>query len=172
MMVSGREFFVFSHKMSLCVTRTRLKIEDILGLCGHAIKNIKTFTSISFLYRCCSSCVVKRCIMEFRQHLLDAVNEIIANLEEGGHHGRDSQQISLRLTVLCEAALMNGDISLEIIDLMDQARRLVNVTSEQQRSFDGYEAPAVNEEGRRGRPKFAVSEQQLLFFKGWEYSIF
>ena len=110
--------------------------------------------------------------MEFRQHLLDAVNEIIANLEEGGHHGRDSQQISLRLTVLCEAALMNGDISLEIIDLMDQARRLVNVTSEQQRSFDGYEAPAVNEEGRRGRPKFAVSEQQLLFFKGWEYSIF
>ncbi|XP_068689842.1 uncharacterized protein [Montipora foliosa] len=73
--------------------------------------------------------------------------------------------LSLRLTVLCEAALVNGDVSLEIIDLMDQARRLLNVALEDQRSFRGYEAKAVNKGGRRGRPKFSISEEQLVFFK-------
>ena len=74
--------------------------------------------------------------------------------------------LSLRLTVLCEAALVNGDVSLEIIDLMDQARRLLNVALEDQRSFRGYEAQAANKGGRRGRPNFSISEEQLVFFKG------
>ena len=51
--------------------------------------------------------------MEFGQYLMHSIIEIIGNLEESGRLG-------LRLTVLCEAALVNGDVSLEIIDLMDQ----------------------------------------------------
>ena len=69
------------------------------------------------------------------------------------------------MTVLCEAALENGDVSLEIIDLMDQGRRLLNIALEDQRSFCRYEPPAVTEQGGRGRPNFAISEQQLAFSK-------
>ena len=98
--------------------------------------------------------------MEFFQYLLNSLNEITGNL------GRGSEtRLSLRMTVLCEAALENGDVSLEIINLMHQARRLLSVALEDQRSFCPYEPPAVTEQGRRGRPKFAISEQQLAFSK-------
>jgi len=90
--------------------------------------------------------------MEFREHLLDGLNDIIGNLE-GGHARHDSEQLSIRLTALCEAALVNREILLEAIDFMDHARRLLNVTtSEQQGSFSGYQGTAACE-GRRERPK-------------------
>ena len=53
--------------------------------------------------------------MEFGQYLMHSIIEIIGNLEESGRLGRDSENmLSLRLTVLCEATLVNGDVSLEI----------------------------------------------------------
>ena len=111
--------------------------------------------------------------MEFRQYLMDSLIDIIGNLEESGRLGHDSENmLSLRLTVLCESALVNGDVSLEIIDLMDQARRLLNVALENQRSFRWYEAQAANKGGRRGRPQFSTSEEQLVFFKGSKSSFF
>ena len=83
--------------------------------------------------------------MEFRQYLLDSLIEIIGKLEESGRLGHGSENmLRKRLTVLCEAALVNGDASLEIIYLMDQARR----------------------------PKFLISEEQLVFFKGSKSSCF
>ncbi|KAJ7378419.1 hypothetical protein OS493_022953 [Desmophyllum pertusum] len=105
--------------------------------------------------------------MEFRQHLhVDtALKEIIRDLQQGGHRGCDSETTGLRLEVLYETALINEDISLEAIDLINEARKHLNVTSSQQQPFRGYEAPVASEEGRRGRPKFAISEQQLLFFR-------
>ena len=111
--------------------------------------------------------------MEFRQYLLDSLIEIIGNLKESGRLGHGSENmLRKRLTVLCEAALVNGDVSLEIIDFMDQARRLLNVALEDQRSFRGYEALAVNKGVRRGRPKFSISEEQLVFFEGSKSSCF
>ncbi|XP_022783507.1 uncharacterized protein LOC111324260 [Stylophora pistillata] len=103
--------------------------------------------------------------MDFRQHLLDSLNEIIEHIQEGGNRGGDLENTVLRLEVLYEAALVNGDIPLEAVDLINQARTHLNVNLNQQEPFQGYEAPAVSEVGRRGRPNFAISEQQLLFFR-------
>lgn len=110
-------------------------------------------------------------VMEFRQHLDTALKEIIRDLQQGGHRGCHSETTGLRLEVLYETALINEDISLEAIDLINEARKHLNVTSYQQQPFRGYEAPEASEEGRRGRPKFAISEQQLLFFRGKEDKI-
>ena len=103
--------------------------------------------------------------MDFRQHLSDSLNEIIEYIQEGGNRGGDLENTVLRLEVLYEAALVNGDIPLDAVDLINQART-------QQQPFRGYEAPAVSEAGRRGRPKFAISEKQLLLFRGKEEKVF
>ena len=111
--------------------------------------------------------------MAFRQYLLDSLIEIIGNLKESGRLGQRSENmLRKRLTVLCEAALVNGDVPLEIIDFMDQARRLLNVALKDRRSFRGYEAQAVNKGGRTGRPTFSISEEQLVFFEGSKSSCF
>ena len=60
--------------------------------------------------------------------------------------------------------MVNGDIPLD-------ARTHLNVNLHQQEPFRGYEAPAVSEAGRRGRLKFAISEKQLLFFRGKEEKV-
>ncbi|KAJ7378440.1 hypothetical protein OS493_022974 [Desmophyllum pertusum] len=101
--------------------------------------------------------------MEFRQHLDTALKEIIRDLQQGGHRGYDSDTTGLRLEVLYETALINEDISLEAIDLINEARKHLNVTSYQQQPFRGYEAPVASEEGRRGRPKFAISSSSCCF---------
>nr|XP_058969483.1 uncharacterized protein LOC131795899 [Pocillopora verrucosa]XP_058969484.1 uncharacterized protein LOC131795899 [Pocillopora verrucosa] len=103
--------------------------------------------------------------MDFRQHLSDSLNEITEYIQEGGNRGGDLENTVLRLEVLYEAALINGDIPLDAVDLINQARTHLNVNLHQQEPFRGYEAPAVSEAGRRGRPKFAISEKQLLFFR-------
>ena len=99
--------------------------------------------------------------------MLISLNEALLELEGVGGGGQlpadDSGQISLRLESLSEAALLNGDISLEVIDLMNQARQQLN--SSVSPGYSSYTAPVLRE-GRRGRPKFQISEEQLLFFKG------
>ena len=67
--------------------------------------------------------------------------------------------------------MINGDIPLGAVDLINQARTHLNANLHQQQPFRGYEAPAVSEAGRRGRPKFAISEKQLLFFRGKEEKV-
>ena len=103
--------------------------------------------------------------MDFRQQLLVGMNELVKDLEDCERHGRVSDTTGVRLEVLCEAALVNGDIPLEAIDLMNEARRHLNETSRHQ-CFRGYETPVVNVGGRRGRPKFSISEELLQFFRG------
>ena len=110
--------------------------------------------------------------MDFRQHLSDSLNEITEYIQEGGNRGGNLENTVLRLEVLYEAALINGDIPLDAVDLINQARTHLNVNLHQQEPFRGYEAPAVSEAGRRGRPKFAISEKQLLFFRGKEEKVF
>ena len=104
--------------------------------------------------------------MDFREHLAVALSDIIKDVEKGDQ-GRGSESTALRLEVLVETALLNGDISLEVVDLMNQVRQqLYTFSNNRQPSFQPFEAPIVREEGRRGRPKFVIRERQLLFFKG------
>lgn len=91
---------------------------------------------------------------------------IIEDLERGDL-GRGSEPTVMRLESLIETALLNGDISLESVDLMNQARQqLMTASRGEPSSLTSYQAPIQSGEGRRGRPKFEIPEQQLLFFKG------
>ena len=94
-----------------------------------------------------------------------SLNETVLELEGIAGDAGKADQISLRLESLSEAALLNGDISLEVIDLMNQARQRLSNSSASP-SYSSYTAPVYGEEGRRGRPRFHISEEQLLFFKG------
>ena len=56
--------------------------------------------------------------MDFRRELSNSLHVIINGLE-----GSDKQTVSLRLEVLYETALINGDVPLDAIDFIDQARK-------------------------------------------------
>ena len=104
--------------------------------------------------------------LEAKQELLTALNQIIVDLETVDDGAiPDADLLGLRLETLSEAALLNGDIPLEVIDLMNQARQLCN-NIDSSSSYRSYEAPVIREGGRRGRPKFDINEEQLRFFKG------
>lgn len=75
--------------------------------------------------------------MDFRQHLSDSLNEITEYIQEGRNRGGDSENTVLRLEVLYEAALINGDIPLDAVDLINQARTHLNVNLHQQEPFRG-----------------------------------
>lgn len=104
--------------------------------------------------------------MDFQQQLASELKGIIEDLERGDR-GRGSEPTAMRLESLIETALLNGDISLESVDLMNQARQQLTTASYgETSSFTSYQAPIQSGEGRRGRPKFVIPEQQLVFFKG------
>ena len=101
--------------------------------------------------------------MDFRRELANSLNEIIGGLE-----GADQRTAILRLEVLYETALIDGDVPLDAIDLIDQARKQLVANQNFQQPFHGYQAPLLTGDGRRGRPKFSISEEQILFFRGIE----
>ena len=105
--------------------------------------------------------------MDFQQQLALELKAIIEDLERGDR-GRGSEPTAMRLESLIETALLNGEISLESVDLMNQARQQLLTASygEPSSSFTSYQAPIQTGEGWRGRPKFVIPEQQLVFFKG------
>ncbi|XP_068692194.1 uncharacterized protein [Montipora foliosa] len=108
--------------------------------------------------------------MEGKQQLLTALHQIIADLETvGGDTIPDMGLVGLKLETLGEAALLNGDNCLVAIDLINQARQLC-VSSGAYSSYRSYEAPVLRQEGRRGRPKFDITEEQLLFFREHQFS--
>ena len=109
--------------------------------------------------------------MDAKKQLLTGLNQVVTDLKEvGSTHLPDSGQISLTLEALSEAALLNSDILLEVIDLMNQSRQqLQDIVSP---SYRSYRAPIVREEGQHGRPKFHISEEHLLYFKGVFYVYF
>lgn len=109
--------------------------------------------------------------MDFQQQLASELKAIIEDLERGDQ-GRGSEPTAMRLESLIETALLNGEISLESVDLMNQARQQLLTASygEPSSSFTSYQAPIQSGEGRRGRPKFVIPEQQLVFFKENDFS--
>jgi len=104
-----------------------------------------------------------------RDNLLETLLNINQRLQ-GNSGSNNTDSVALRLEAVVEAALLNGNISLEVCDLINQARQLL------QKEFEtcdnacepasSYQAPVAREVGHTGRPKFIISEQQLLFFKG------
>lgn len=100
------------------------------------------------------------------QQFVAALNEILDDLETSGDGSvADVGSTSLRLETLSETALLNGDISMEVIDLLNQARQQLNKIRDPT-PHGSYTAPVLSPTGRRGRPKFDITEDQLQFFKG------
>ena len=72
--------------------------------------------------------------MDFKQQLASELKAIIEDLESGDW-GCGSEPTAMRLESLIETALLNGDISLESVDLMNQARQQLLTTSYGEPSF-------------------------------------
>ena len=106
--------------------------------------------------------------MDQRRELANAIRQIIERLSDAGTAGVDNnytmQTLALRLEVLAETSLINADIPLEVIDLLNSARTLIQVNGSSTSEFISYEAPRIRN-GERGRPKFIITEEQLVFFK-------
>jgi hypothetical protein len=103
-----------------------------------------------------------------RDQLLEALDNIQRRLEESPN-GESICYVALRLEVIAEAALLNGNIPVQVCDLINHARQLLQKEANEPKmpeSSSGYEAPIGSEEGRRGRPKLFISYEQMLFFKG------
>jgi len=79
--------------------------------------------------------------MDFQQQLASELKAIIEDLERGDR-GSGSEPTAMRLETLIETALLNGDISLESVDLMNQARQQLTTASYgETSSFTSYQAP-------------------------------
>ena len=101
---------------------------------------------------------------EYRSELRAALEDLIVLLQEsssGGNH----DLCCVKLEILAENALLVESIPLEIVDVLNQAIATFKNKNDAEREFASYEAPAEMQ-GGRGRPKFAISEEQLLFFRG------
>ena len=75
--------------------------------------------------------------MDFRRELSNSLHKIINGLEWS-----DQQTVSLRLEVLT-----NGDVPLDAIDLIDQARKQLIANQNLQQPFPSYQAPLLNDWG-------------------------
>ena len=69
--------------------------------------------------------------MGAREQFVTALNEVIADLEASDDSCvADAGSMSLRLETLGETALLNGDIPMEVIDLLNHARQKLNKITE------------------------------------------
>ena len=102
---------------------------------------------------------------ELRTEIENAIAEVINTLSLPVGN-QDLDLCVTRLEVLAENALSCDGIPLEVVDLLNQAVSVLKRNSRMERSHDSYQAPLLSNERNRGRPKFAITEDQLLFFKG------
>ena len=100
--------------------------------------------------------------MDFRRELSNSLHEKINGLE-----GSDQQTVSLRLEVLFESALINGDVPLDAIDLIDQARKQLIANQNLQQPFHSYQAPLLNDWGwaKRKTQVFDIGATVIVFLE-------
>ena len=106
---------------------------------------------------------------QLKTELVNAISEVIHVLSLLVEH-QDLELCVTRVEVLAESALNCEGISLE--DFLNQAVNLLKRDIPTERTYESYQAPLLQNESRRGMPKFSITEDQLLFFKGkcFEYS--
>ena len=97
--------------------------------------------------------------------MTNAINEVIHTLDSPEPR-RDLQWCIMRLEVLAENALGDEAIPLEAVDLINQAVNIIKRNDGLEQSYEPYSASLVHDGRRSGRPKFQITEDQLLFFKG------
>ncbi len=99
----------------------------------------------------------------FVRILIDSLLELEMLLE--GNYQENCEICLRRLEVLAEQAMMCDGMSLEIVDLLNQAKNILRRDAQTNEDYSSYQAPQEMT-GRRGRPRFCISEEQLHFFQG------
>lgn len=102
---------------------------------------------------------------QVRAEMINAVEDIIGMIHPHAHH-HDLELCERRLEVLAENALNYREIPLEIVNLLSQALNNLRKTMQTKRSYQPYAASLVHNERRPGRPRFEITEDQLIFFHG------
>lgn len=99
----------------------------------------------------------------FVRLLIDSLEQLDTMLES---NYQENCEICLRrLEVLAEQAMASDYISLDSIDLIVKAKNILRRDVETDKEYFSYEAPREIS-GRRGRPRFCISEEQIHFFQG------
>ena len=104
---------------------------------------------------------------DFKEELINGIEAVIRLLSVASR--RDDHELCIvRLEILGESAMTHDGIPLEAVDLLIQALNTIKsrLGHEAEMNYAPYVAPTTSNDGRRGRPKFAISEEQLWFFKG------
>lgn len=100
-------------------------------------------------------------VTELRNEVVEVVNRLV----DGTSRHADRELCVTRLKVLAESALTHESIPLDLVDLLHQAINILKKKVGLSDDFHSYAAP-VESQRRQGRPKFVISEEQLLFFRG------
>ena len=99
-------------------------------------------------------------VTELRNGVMEVADILSGNLV---HENREL--CVTRLEVMAESVLSHESISLDIVDMLNEVINILKKQAGLEGDFHSYEAPVRRKE-TRGRPKFIISEEQLLFFKG------
>ena len=109
-------------------------------------------------------------VLSMQTAMVNAINEVINTLHSPVPH-EDFQWCIMRLEVVSENALGDEAMPLEAADSINQAINTLKRNNEMERDYEPYSASQIHDERRPGRPKFQITEDQLLFFKGTIYYI-
>ncbi len=74
--------------------------------------------------------------------------------------------MQVHMVYLFENALGDEAIPLETVDLINQAVNAIKRNNRVEQNYEPYSASLFHNERRAGRPKFHITEDQLIFFKG------
>ena len=102
---------------------------------------------------------------EFRDQLVNGIQEVITMLSKKESY-TDLELCAMRLEVLAESAMGNDAIPLEAVDAINKAVHLLRRSINGVTRYDSYQAQLENDERKRGRPKYNITEDQLNFFRG------
>ena len=102
---------------------------------------------------------------EFKTQLINALEDVVQTLGVA-RNTVDFEWYVRRLQVLAESALSQESIPLDVVDRLNEAANHLKSCIREEDSHVPYQAPIVFNEGRRGRPRFFISEDQLVFFRG------
>ena len=99
----------------------------------------------------------------FLRLLRNSVEEIANALREDSH---ENGELSIRrLEVLAEQAMSCDGVTLDVVDMLNEAKNLLKQQRNNDKEYSSYQAPQ-EVSGLRGRPRFAISEEQICFFQG------
>jgi hypothetical protein len=101
----------------------------------------------------------------FTSELVNAIKEVIYMLSEMTSYD-DRELCAMRLEVLAENSLTHDVIPLEVVDHINEAVQLLKRGLGMERRYEPYQAPSDGTVTRRGRPRFSITQEQLIFFKG------